>query len=92
MLQIPVQLFVHAPDGRDLRHDAFTLVVNSHGCLLEMEVPPPAGQRMRLTNPQTGAHQTGTVLRSGRSRQGSFAVVFAFDQAAPELWGFSLPR
>lgn len=92
MLQIPVHLFLHTPDGRDLRHDAFTLMVNSHGCLLAMEVQPPAGQRMRLANPKSGAHQTGTVIRAERARDGSFAVAFEFDQPAPDLWALTLPR
>ena len=92
MLQIPVHLFFHTPDGRDLRHDAFTLMVNSHGCLLTMDMQPPPGQRMRLANPKSGANQTGTVIRSERARDGSFAVSFEFDQPAPELWSLSLPR
>lgn len=92
MLQISVQLYLNMPDGRDLRHDAFTLMVNSHGCLLAMEVQPLAGQRMRLANPRSGAHQTGTVIRSQRARDGTFAVAFEFDQPAPHLWSLSLPR
>ena len=91
MLQIPVQLYFHTPDGRDLRHDAFALMVNSHGCLLAMEVQPAAGQRMRLANPRSGAQQTGTVIRAQRARDGSFAVAFEFDQPAPDLWVLQLP-
>jgi hypothetical protein len=90
MLQIPVQLFFHTPDGRDRRHDAFTLVVNAHGCLLAMEVQPPAGVRMRLANPRSGVQHTGTVIRAARARDGSFAVSFEFDQPAPDLWSLGL--
>jgi len=86
MLQIPVQLFFRTPDGRDLRHDAFTLTVNAHGCLLAMEVQPAAGERMWLANPRSGVQQTGTVIRAARARDGSFAVSFEFDQPAPDLW------
>jgi hypothetical protein len=92
MLQIPVQLYLHMPDGRDLRHDGFTLMVNAHGCLLAMEVQPPPGQRMRLANPGSGVQQTGTVIRAARARDGSFAVAFEFDQPVPDLWALGLPR
>ena len=86
MVQIPVHLFLHTPDGRDLRHDAFTINVSARGCLLAMEIQPPPGQRMRLANHKSGLHQTGTVLRAQRTRDGSFAVAFKFDEPLPGLW------
>lgn len=85
-LQIPVQARFHNPDGAEVRLDAFTLVVNAHGCLLEMEVKPPVGKRMRLRNTKSQAEQTGTVIQSERSRDGLFAVAFEFDSPVPQLW------
>lgn len=92
MIQIPVQVYIPAPEGGELRVDAFTLVVNSHGCLLAMEVKPDEGQRMRLVNPKTGVAQSGKVIHAHRSRDGAFAVAFEFDSPAPHLWSVVLPR
>jgi hypothetical protein len=91
MLQMAVQIHLHMVDGRLLRQEAFTQVVNAHGGLLEMETRPAAGQRMLLMNPTSGAQQSATILSSKRAREGGYAVAFEFDSPAPKLWSLAFP-
>lgn len=68
-LQMAVEIQLHMVDGRLLRQDAFTEVVNAHGGLLEMEIRPAPGQRMLLMNPSSGVQQSATILSAKRSRK-----------------------
>ena len=90
-LQMAVEIQLHMVDGRLLRQDAFTEVVNAHGGLLEMEIRPLPGQRMLLRNPSSDVQQSATILSAKRSREGGYAVAFEFDSPAPELWAPVLP-
>lgn len=90
MVQIPVRIQMSMGDGRLLRNDAFTLAVNAHGGLLDMETKPETGQRMLLMNPQSGLEQSARVVGAKRSREGGFAVAFEFDTPTPKLWALSL--
>ena len=91
ILQIPVLIHIHMPDGRVLRQDAFTLEVNARGCLLAMEAKPEVGQRIMLLNPKSGVEQSGTVIRAQGPRDGAYAVAFEFDSPTPELWSLVFP-
>jgi len=86
MIQMPVLIHIHMPDGRLLRQDGFTLVVNSRGCVLAMETRPEIGQHMVLVNPTSGVEQSGAVIRAQRSRDGGYAVAFQFDNPTPQFW------
>jgi hypothetical protein len=86
MLHIPVLIYVLMPDGRSLRHDGFTLVVNAHGCVFTMETKLEVGRRILLANPKSGIEQSGIVTRIQKSRDGGYAVAFEFDNSTPQLW------
>jgi hypothetical protein len=86
MLHIPVFIHVQLPDGRNLRHDGFTLVVNAHGCVFAMETKLEVGQHIGLVNPKSGLEQSGVVTRVQKSRDGGYAVAFEFDNSTPQLW------
>jgi PilZ domain len=86
MLQIPVLIQVPLPEGRNLRHDGFTLVVNAHGCVFTMETKLEVGQRILLVNPKSRMEQSGIVTRVQKSRDGGYAVAFEFDNSTPQLW------
>ena len=91
MLQIPVLIHVRMPDGRDLRRDGFTLVINAHSCIFTMETKLEIGQRIGLVNPKSGVEQPGTVTRVQKSRDGGYAVAFDFDSSTPQLWSLVFP-
>ncbi len=91
MLQIPVLIHVRMPDGRSLRRDGFTLVVNAHSCIFTMETKLEIGQRIGLVNPKSGVERPGTVTRVQKSRDGGYAVAFDFDSSTPQLWSLVFP-
>jgi len=85
-LQIPVLIHIRFPDGRNLRQDGFTQVVNARGCVFPMETKLEVGHRIVLVNPRSGVEQSGTVTRVQKSRDGGYAVAFEFDNSTPQLW------
>ena len=91
MIQVPVYAHFQSPDGREVRVDAFTLLVKAHGCLLAMDFKPEEGQRMKLVNPKSSLEQSGKVIRAQRSRDGAYAVAFEFDSPSPHLWSLVFP-
>lgn len=91
MLQMPVDIRLQTADGRLLRQDGFTQVVNAHGGLLEMETKPNPGQRMLLMNPKSRVEQSATVVGAKKSRDGGYAVAFEFDSPTPRLWAVVYP-
>lgn len=91
MIQITVEARFADAEGAEVRVTAFTLSVNTHGCLLMMDSKPEEGQRMYLRNPTSGAEQPGRVVRAKRARDGSFAVAFEFDSLVPDFWSTITP-
>jgi hypothetical protein len=91
MLQMPVHIRLQTADGRVLRQDGFTQVVNAHGGLLEMETKPEPGQRMLLMNPNSGVEQSATVVLAKKSGDSGYAVAFEFDSPTPRLWAVVFP-
>lgn len=79
MIQIPVQAVFRHLEWDEVRVRAFTLAISAHGCLLDMDIKPEQGQRMRLLNAESAAEQSGRVIRVQRTQGGSFAVEFEFD-------------
>jgi hypothetical protein len=74
MIQIPIQAIVHRSEQEEIRASAFTVGVNTHGCLLVMDVKPSEGQRTRLLSARSVTEKSGRVLYTQRTREGSFAV------------------
>jgi hypothetical protein len=90
LLQIRVVVETETGDGKLVRLDAFTLVVNAHGGLLEMGLKVPIGHKMQLTNPAMGVQQPCKVVGVKSSRDGFFAVAFEFDAPTPQFWPIAI--
>jgi hypothetical protein len=91
LLQIHVVIETTTQDGRHVRLDGFTLVVNAHGGLLEMALKVPKGHRLLLTNPTLGVQELCHVIGVRGSEDGYFAVAFEFDNPAPQFWPVAFP-
>lgn len=91
MLQVPVVVVTHPPEGPELREEAHTLVVNAHGGLLKLHMEVVAGQPMILINPMTGVQETCRVIRVENPPGGHSAVAFEFDRPAPQFWPIVFP-
>lgn len=71
--------------------DAFTLVVNAHGGLLELSYKLPRGQKIWLISLGTGAKVPCHIIGSRKSDEGAFAVAFEFENPSPDFWPISFP-
>jgi hypothetical protein len=91
MLQIRVLVTTEIEPGVAGRFDAFTLVVNAHGGLLEMSMKARKGQKLLVSNPATRVEESATVVAVKSVPDGNYAVAFEFDRAAPDFWPVSLP-
>jgi hypothetical protein len=90
-LQIPVVVETEVEEGKLVRLNAFTLVVNAHGGLLEMSLKVTQGQKMQLANPTMGVKQPCRVVGVRSSQDGLFAVAFEFDSPTPQFWPIAFP-
>lgn len=91
LLQIRVILEVGIDAGNPIRLEAFTLVVNAHGGLLEMSLPLRAGQRLSLVNPTSGLKKPSRIVGLRRSTDSGFLVAFEFDSPTPKFWPIAFP-
>ena len=74
------------------KQNLFTVNVNAHGGLLESPIRMAPGQRMTLTNPQSGKQVACTVVRVAQPPQGSlFTIAFEFAERSPRFWPLPLP-
>jgi hypothetical protein len=78
-------------EGKSVRQEAFTVVVNEHGGLIEINFPVHKGQKLLLTNPASLVQQSCSVVRVKNSQDGYFAVAFEFDCPAPQFWQIPFP-
>lgn len=90
-LQMRVEVLAAMEDGKMARSEAFTLVVNAHGGLLELSMKVARGQKLLLSNPGVGAQQTCNVVSAKNSHDGFFAVAFEFDSPSPQFWPIDFP-
>jgi hypothetical protein len=91
MLQLAVLVRANMPDGRCLQVQAFTLVVNAHGGLLESPLELTANQKITIINPQSGKDVGCRVVRIERSSSASLKVAFEFDQRSAHFWPITFP-
>jgi hypothetical protein len=91
MLQIPVVVQARTRDGKEVREDTQTVVVNAHGGLLRLRMEIKTGQPILLINEKSKMQQGCRVVRVETSEAGYSAVAFEFDQPAPQFWPIVFP-
>jgi hypothetical protein len=91
LLQIHVVVETTDQDEKHVRLDAFTLVVNAQGGLLEMGLKVPNGHQLLLINPTLGVQEFCHVVGIRGSQDGFFAVAFEFDNPSPQFWPIAFP-
>jgi hypothetical protein len=91
VLRVPLQLSTKMPDGKRICIEAYSLVVNAHGGLLDLGMEMLRGQHVILSNSGTERVATGKVVRVVGSEEGRFSVAFEFDCPAPSFWPVSFP-
>lgn len=90
-LQLRVIVEAEIERDRYVRLEAFTLVVNAHGGLLEMGLRVNKGQELVLINPSVGLREPSRVVEVRKSQDGQVAVAFEFVRPAPQFWPIAFP-
>ena len=92
LLEVPLIVEVEREPGKPVRIDAFTLVVNAHGGLMEMGIPLRPGIKMLLRQAASGLPKSAKVVgfRSSQDTDG-FLIAFEFDSATPKFWPIEFP-
>src|SRR5271168_138528 len=80
LLQVNVLLSSELPGNKSYRVQAFTLVVNAHGGLLEAPVGVTINQKITLTNPQSRKSVGCRVVRVEGPVNSNFKIAFEFDK------------
>jgi hypothetical protein len=89
---MPVILEMELERSRPVRIDAFTLVVNAHGGLLELGLPLRVGQKLAITHPGSSAQKSARIVGIRRSQDSSsFLLAFEFLSPTPNFWPVQLP-
>jgi hypothetical protein len=91
MLQVTVLVRAEMIEGRCLQAQAFTLVVNAHGGLLESSMKLACNQKITLINPQSGKMVGCRVVRVERPSEGNYTIAFEFDERSPQFWPITFP-
>ena len=91
ILQVPVTVETRAHDGKQVREETQTSVVNAHGGLMKLRMKVQAGQPITLINEKANIQQSCRVVRVETSEAGTSAVAFEFDTPAPKFWPITFP-
>lgn len=91
VLRVPLQLSAKMSNGKRINIDAYSLVVNAHGGLIDVGIELLKGQHIILNNAGTEKAATGTVLRVEGLDDGRFSVAFEFEFPAPSFWPVVFP-
>jgi hypothetical protein len=90
-LQINVLLSSAAPEKQTFQTQAFTLMVNAHGGLLESPVRVDVHQKITLTNPRSGKSCGCRVVRIAGPFESQFKIAFEFDEPDAHFWPIAFP-
>jgi hypothetical protein len=91
VLRVRIHLSARMPDGKRISIEAYSLVVNAHGGLLDVGMEMAEGQHVILSNAGTDKVATGKVVRAQASEEGRFSVAFEFEYPAPSFWPVVFP-
>jgi hypothetical protein len=90
-LQINVLLSSAPPEKQAFQTQAFTLMVNAHGGLLESPVSVAVNQKITLTNPRSGTSCGCRVVRIAGPSESQFKIAFEFDEPNARFWPIAFP-
>lgn len=71
--------------------DAYTLVVNAHGALIELAAPVLLGQPIAVSNNATRQSRQCRVAYLGASSEGKVRVGVEFLRPSPSFWQIAFP-
>ena len=91
LLRIPVSVIGTDPAKKMVRESTYTLVVNAHGALIQLELAVRVGQVVILQNPETGEEQSCRIIRRDSVAEGKSQVAIEFLKPASKFWRVAFP-
>jgi hypothetical protein len=90
-LQVRVLIEGQIASKPNFAEESHTVVVNAHGALVEMSVPPDQGRTVTLKNVQTNEKQESKVILVTAGESGKFNVALEFTGPNPGFWNVTFP-
>ncbi|MGD0906731.1 MAG: hypothetical protein ABSA96_04060 [Candidatus Acidiferrales bacterium] len=90
-IEMPVEIFGQASDGKVFREETRTLVVNAHGGLLVMTSFPVVKPSILLVNKKTRMEVQCRVIFQKETEQGKGEMSVEFVDPQPRFWGIAFP-
>lgn len=91
MLQVAVPIKAKMPEGNRVPAQAFALVMNAHGGLLDAPFRMIPSQRITFVKPHSAKEAACRVVLVEEPSGGCFATAFEFDKRSPQFWPISFP-
>ena len=88
--RVPVGVEWESPEGEKLRHQAFTCVVSSYGCLVVLPDDLPLEQPVRVVNLTNEQALSGIVVWKGNVRDEGWELGIELNQPPMDFWGLEL--
>jgi hypothetical protein len=88
--RVPVGVEWENPEGEKSRHQAFTCVVSSYGCLVVLPDDLPLEQQVRVVNLTNEQGLSGVVVWKGNVRDEGWELGIELTQPPMDFWGLEL--
>jgi hypothetical protein len=88
--RVPVSVEWEDSQGRKVRNQAFTCVVNTYGCLVVLPENLSLDQQVVLINMANEQTIPGTVVWRGSLREGGWELGIELSQPPLDFWGLEL--
>jgi hypothetical protein len=90
-LRVAVFIQSEGADGKRKQIEAFTLIVNAHGGLMETSLLSEVNQNITLVNPKTGSEAKCRVVRVEQRPSEMTLVAFEFHEPTAQFWPIRFP-
>lgn len=90
-IDMPVEIFGQASNGKVFREETRTIVVNAHGALLVMTSFPVIKPSVLLVNKRTRMEVQCRVLFQKETEEGNGELSVEFVDPQPRFWGIAFP-
>lgn len=90
-IDMPVEIFGQASNGKVFREETRTIVVNAHGALLVMTSIPLIKPSVLLVNKKTKTEAQCRVIFQKETEHGKGELGLEFIDPQPRFWGIAFP-
>ena len=90
-IDIPVEIFGYAVNGKVFRAETRTTMVNAHGALLILTLATELKSSILLINKKTSSEVQCRLIYQKETEKGSAEIGIEFVSPQPRFWGIAFP-